>query len=217
MAALLGHASLSIRIKCPWNLTQFQPSISFIELRPRHNRRSAIGMWFFKDTPQIHLIIPLSAVTNHLTSSVTTGQVSLPYKNTFLTHMLTFPLSFVRIAWFVTIRNNSWNASHEETIRVETASEQLPHWPVVSPRYLMVDSTWKLSFPMLTSLKDAIAAGTISPKHLRHTKFLLLVRWSFIPEHFLWTHRLHEVYKMELAPTQKLHVPQGYNDIKSEY
>ena len=46
---------------------------------------------------------------------------------------------------------------------------------------------------------------------------LLLVRWSFIPEHFLWTHRLHEVHKMELAPTQKVHAPQGYNDIESKY
>ena len=38
------------------------------------------------------------------------------------------------------------------------------------------DSTRKLSFPMLTSLKDAIAEGTISPEHLRYTKFLLSER-----------------------------------------
>ena len=36
--------------------------------------------------------------------------------------------------------------------------------------------TRKLSFPMLTSLKDAIGEGTISPEHLRYTKFLLSER-----------------------------------------
>ena len=51
---------------------------------------------------------------------------------------------------------------------------------------------------------------TILLEQLRHTKFLLLVRWSVIPEHFLWTHRSHEVPKMELTPTPKVHTPQGY-------
>ena len=139
--------------------------------------RSIVGTWSFKDTPQIYLIKTLSKVTNRWTSSVTTGQVSLSYKSTFLTHMLkTFPLSFVRITWLVRIGSNSQNAFHNETIRAETASEQAPHWPIISPRYLKVDSTWKLSFPMLTFLMDVIATGTISPEHLRHTKFLLSVR-----------------------------------------
>ena len=92
MAAFLGHASSSTRIRYPWNLFRFHPSMSLIELRRRRNRRSVVGMRSFNDTPQIHLIIPLSVVTNRWTSSVTTGQVSLPYKSTFITHILkTFP------------------------------------------------------------------------------------------------------------------------------
>ena len=55
-----------------------------------------VGMGSFKDTPQIHLIIPPSAVTNCWTSLFTTGQTSLPYKSTF-THMKTLPLRFVRV------------------------------------------------------------------------------------------------------------------------
>ena len=145
MVAILGHASSVIRNKCQWNLSRFQCSMSLIELRPKRNRRSFIGMRSFKDTPQIHPIIPLSAVTNRRTSSVTTGQISLRYKSAFLTHVLkTSPLSFVRIARPLRIGNSSRNAFHEETIPVETASEQPPHWPVVSPRYLKVDLTWKL-------------------------------------------------------------------------
>ena len=156
MVAFLGHVSPSIRIKCPWNASRFQPRISLTELRPGGNSRSAVGMRSFKDTSQIHLIMPLVAVTNRWTSSVTTGQNSLPYKSIFLINMLkTFPLSFARIARLVRIDNNPRNAFHEETIRVETVSEQPPHWPIKSPRYLKVDSTWKLSFPMLTSLKHA--------------------------------------------------------------
>ena len=123
----------------------------------------------------------------------------------------TFTLSFVRIARLVRISNNSRNAFHEETIRVETASEQPPHWPILSPRYLKkVDSTWKLPFPMLTSLKFVIAAGTISSEYLRHLQFLVSVRWPVIPEYLLWTHRSHKVLKMELAPTPKVHTPQVY-------
>ena len=142
MVAFLGYPSSSIRIMCPWNLSRFQRSMSLIELGPKRNRRSVVGMRFFKDTPQIHLIIPLSAVTNSRTSSVTNDQVSLPYKSTFLTHMLkTFPLSFIRIAQLVKIDNNTQNAFQEEEISLETTSEQLPHWPIVSPKYLKVDST----------------------------------------------------------------------------
>ena len=95
----------------------------------------------------------------------------------------------------VGIGNNSLNAFHREKIHVETTSEQSPPWPIVSPRYLKVDSTWKLSFPILTSLKDAIAGDTVLPEHLRHTRFLLLVRWSVFPEDLLWTHRSQEVHK----------------------
>ena len=81
----------------------------------------------------------------------------------------TFPPSFVWIAWLVRIGNKSGNASHKETICVETAL-------IVSPKYLKIDSTRKLSFPMLTSLKDAVGEDTISPEHLRYTKFLLSER-----------------------------------------
>ena len=121
-----------------------------------HIRLQVHGKWIqsFKNTPKIHLIIPLSAVNNSWTASVTTDQVSLPHKSTFLTHMLiTFTLSFVQIARLVRIGNNSRNAFHQQIIYVETASEQQPHWPNVSTRYLKVDSTWKRSFLMLTSLK----------------------------------------------------------------
>ena len=45
---------------------RFQRSMSLIEMRPRHNRRSFAWMRSFKDTPQIHFIIPLSAVTSLL-------------------------------------------------------------------------------------------------------------------------------------------------------
>ena len=94
--------------------------MSLTELRPRHNRRSLVGMRSFKDTPQIHLIIPMSVVINRWTSSVTTGQVLIPYTSTFLINMLKpFPLSFVWVAQLERIGNNSWNAFHEETIHVE--------------------------------------------------------------------------------------------------
>ena len=130
-------------------------------------RRSVIGMQSFKDTPHIHLIIPLSAVISSRTLSFTTGQVSLPYKSIFLTQILkTFPLSFVWITLLLSIGSYSLNTFHKEKIHVETASKQPPHWPIESPRYLKVDSTWKLSFPMLASFVDAITAGTISPEHL---------------------------------------------------
>ena len=99
MVAALGHASY-ICIKCLWNLSRFQRNI-LIELRPRRNNRFVIRMQSFKDTPQIHLTIPLSTITNCLTSSVLSGQVLLPYKSTF-THMLkTSPVNFVRIARLV--------------------------------------------------------------------------------------------------------------------
>ena len=185
MVSFLVDALSPIRIICSWKLSRFQRSMSLIELRPRCNRRYVPRMQSFKDTPEIHLIIPLSAVTNHWISSVTTGHVSLPYKSTFLTHMLKeFPLNFVQIARLVRIGNNFRNASNKEKIRVETALGQPPHWVTVSPKYKKVDSTLKLSFPMLTSLKDDMAADSISPEQLRQTKFLLSVRWSVIPEHY---------------------------------
>ena len=118
MVDFLFYASSCICIRWQWNLSWFQHSMSLIELRPRRNRRSVVWIWSFKDTPQIHLIIPLSPVTNHWISSVTTGQVLLPCKSILLTHMLKmFPLSLVQIAWLGRIGNNSWNAFHEETVR----------------------------------------------------------------------------------------------------
>ena len=170
MVAFLGYPSSSIRIMCPWNLSRFQRSMSLIELGPRRNRRSVVGMRFFKDTPQIHLIIPLSAVTNSRTSSVTNGQVSLPYKSTFLTHMLkTFPLSFIRIAQLVKIDNNTQcfpggGNKFRDHVRTTTALTN------------RITKIFEGGLNMLTSLKDAIAAGTISPEHLRRTKFVLSVR-----------------------------------------
>ena len=155
-------------------------SSSLIELRQGPNRRSVTGMWFFQDTPQIHLIIPLSAVPNHQTSSVTTDQVLLLYKSTLLTHMLqTFLLGFVWTAWLVRIGKNSWNALYHDTVHVDTAQEQLPDWPIVYPRYLTVNLTGKLSFLMLISLTHAIVAGTISPEYLWHTTFLVSKVISF--------------------------------------
>ena len=75
-------------------------------------------MQSFKGTPQIHLIIPLSAVT----SSITTGQVWLPYKSTFLVYMLkTFPLSF----WLVRIEVES----AEERHKMELAPTPMVHTP----------------------------------------------------------------------------------------
>ena len=68
---------------------------------------------------------------------------------------------------------------------------------------------------MLTSLKDAIIAVTILSEHLRHTKFLLSVRQSVIPEHLL-LHRSYEVHQMELAPTPKVHTPQGHFGLLTE-
>ena len=127
-----------------------------------------------------------------------------------------FPRSFVRIAWLVRIGNNSQNAFHDEVMRIETASEQPTHWPIASPKFLKLDSTWNLSFLMLTSLRDSIATGTISPEHLQHTNFLLSVRHSVLPENLLWTHRSHEVHKVELAPTPKVHTPQGYFGLLTE-
>ena len=169
MVDFLFCASSSICIRWQWNLSWFQRSMSLIVLRPRCNRRSVVWIWSFKDTPQIHLIIPLSPLTNHWTSSVTTGQVLLPCQSILLTHMLKmFLLSLVQIAWLERIGNNSWNAFHEERMCIETALEQPRHWLIVSPRYLKGNSTWKLSLSMLTSFKDAITAGTISPEHLCH-------------------------------------------------
>ena len=76
--SLLSHGLLSILIRCPWKLSRLQRRMSLIELRARCSRKSVVGMRSFKDTPQIRLIIPMSAVTNRLTSSVTIGQVLLP-------------------------------------------------------------------------------------------------------------------------------------------
>ena len=53
-------------------------------------------------------------------------------------------------------------------------------------------------------------------EHLRHTKFLLSVRWSVIPEHLLSTHRFHKVHKMELATTPRVHTPQGHSGFLAE-
>ena len=63
-SSFFSHVSSSICNKCPWNLSQFQCSISLIGLRPRRSRWSAVGMQSFKDIPQIYLIIPLSTLTN---------------------------------------------------------------------------------------------------------------------------------------------------------
>ena len=118
MVAFLCHASSSIHNKCPWGLSWFQRGMPLIELRPRCNRRSAVGMQSFKGTPQIHLIIPLSAVT----SSITTGQVWLPYKSTFLVYMLkTFPLSFRLVRIEV--------ESAEERHKMELAPTPMVHTP----------------------------------------------------------------------------------------
>ena len=91
-----------------WNLSQSQHNMSLIELSPRCHRRSVIQMQSFKNTPHIHLIVSLSAVTNCWTYSFRTCQVLLPYKSTFLTHMLKkFPQSVVRITCLVRIVSNS--------------------------------------------------------------------------------------------------------------
>ena len=127
-----------------------------------------------------------------------------------------FPLGFVHIALLVRIGNNSWSAFHEETISEESVSEQPPHWPLLSPRYLKVDSTWKLSFLMLTSLKDAKGAGAMLLEHLWDAKFLLSLRWSVFPEHLLWTYRSYKVHEMEFAPTLKEHTTQGYFGLITE-
>ena len=121
-SSFFSHVSSSIWNKCPWNLSQFQCSISLIGLRPRRSRWSAVGMQSFKDIPQIYLIIPLSALTNRWITSVTTGQVLLPYQSTFLTHIVE-PFSLVQTARLERIFNNSRNVFHDETMPVETASE----------------------------------------------------------------------------------------------
>ena len=121
-SSFFSHVSSSICNKCPWNLSQFQCSISLIGLRPRRSRWSAVGIQSFKDIPQIYLIIPLSALTNRWITSVTTGQVLLPYKSTFLTYVVE-PFSLVQTARLERIFNNSRNVFHDETIPVETASE----------------------------------------------------------------------------------------------
>ena len=141
-SCLFRQCIIIIYIKCPWNCSRFQCSMPLIELRQRCSRRSVVGMRSSRETPQIHLTIPLSAVTNCWASLVTTGQVLLPYKSTCLTLLWkTFPLHFVWIAGLLKMVTNSWNAFHEETIHVETVSEQPLHWPIISPRYLKVDST----------------------------------------------------------------------------
>lgn len=61
------------------------------------------------------------------------------------------------------------SAFHNAAICVETAPEQPPHWPIVSPKYLKVDLTRNLSFAMLTFHRDVIVAGMISPEYLQHT------------------------------------------------
>ena len=61
----------------------------------------------------------------------------------------------------------------------------------------------KTIIPDVNLFKVCIAAGTISPKYLQKTSFLLSVRWSVIPEYLLWNLRSHEVQKMELAPSTK--------------
>ena len=127
---LLGDTDLSKLVNLCQVIKNSLTSTPVIERTetPRPNNRLVVGMWRFKDTPQIHLI-SLPALNNRWTCSVTIGQVSLPYKQNFLTYMLkTFPLSLGRIARLVGIGNNSRNSFHEETIRVETASEP-PHWP----------------------------------------------------------------------------------------
>ena len=44
---------------------------SHCKVRAKCKRRFAVEMQYFKDTPQIHLITPMSLVTNRWTSSVT--------------------------------------------------------------------------------------------------------------------------------------------------
>ena len=126
-----------------------------------------------KDTAQIHLIKPLSGVTNRWTFSVPTNQVLIK-------------AHFAWIAWLVRIDNNSPNALHEEKIYVKIASEQPPHWPIVWPKYLKVDSTWK-KFPMLTFLMRYCAPTTTS-YFMEFWNFckMLVEKWEL--EDPLWCH-----------------------------
>ena len=74
-----------------WRWTAFQLAVAI----PRCNRRSVIGMWSFKDTPEIHLIMPLSAVTNCWASSVIIRHVLPPHKSTFLHTFVDIPATFL--------------------------------------------------------------------------------------------------------------------------
>ena len=67
-------------------------------------------------------------------------------------------------------------------------------------------------FNMKTVIPDVnFLEGSNSSKYNLTGKFLLSVRWSVIPELLL-----HEVHKMEFAPTQKVHTPQGYSGFLAE-
>ena len=83
-----------------WRWTAFQLAVAI----PRCNRRSAIGMWSFKDTPEIHLIMPLSAVTNCWTSSVNSPCLATTQKH-FFAHFCRHSRYVFKQNW---IRTTSW-------------------------------------------------------------------------------------------------------------
>ena len=67
---------------------------ALIELRPRCNRRSVVGIQSFKNTPQIHLIKPLSAVTNCWIFSVKLARSHYHTKYFCYTHVEDIPSKF---------------------------------------------------------------------------------------------------------------------------
>ena len=196
---------------------RFQRSMSLIEMRPRHNRRSFAWMRSFKDTPQIHFIIPLSAVTSLLNvfSNNWPGLTAIQKQFSYA-HVEDIPSKFCSDCTIGEARTQlskcfpRGDNSCKDCVRTTTTLAK------------HITNIIEGGFDIKSIILDVnFFKGCNSRRHnlsrtFMHAKFLLSVRRSVFPEQLLWTHRSHDMDKLELAPTPQVYAPKGYFGLLTE-
>src|SRR2546425_3597370 len=92
---LEAQSSASLRSTCPNHLSLPRLTTLSTPTIPSPRLSSSLDLLSFRVTPDIHLTMLFSILTNPCISSTFIGQVSLPYTSTLCTHALyIFPFTF---------------------------------------------------------------------------------------------------------------------------